>query len=304
MLAILSKLVVVVMIVMLVPTGLVLASQEAIPGDVTYPIKRGLEGVIVSVSSLHPATRAFFHADLTKRRFKEAIALIRRGSDASNTLVELVSQTQTAVDIIDKIPDASAKRVYIENLSTQIVEYKVSLKKIEDVKKITIEPASQPDTDNIPAEIKISTTEIYVTPKVESLPTPTPVTPKAITTTQPSPVIITPTTLPPTVTPTHPPPDEPTSTPRPTPLPTPPPTNIDECGSVGNTSHCLERILKKICDKNPDLQVCQSESTQIRRRAVPKSLNEDALNSAEIPMLEKSHDEIDEPEGKNKPKKR
>lgn len=310
MLAILSKLVIVLMVVMLVPTGLVLASQEAVPGDATYPVKRGLEGVIITLASVHPATRAFFHTDLTKRRFKEAIALIRRGRDASDSLVELVTQTQEAADIIDKIPDRVAKKAYIENLSTRIVEYKVSLKKLEDGGKVPevpavivpparTEPTLQPAIDNRPAEIKISqapksispTPEIYVTPKVESLPTSTPVKSEVITTTQPVPVI--PTTLPPTIIPTHSPSGGLTSTPRPTVLPTPPPTNIDECGRVGNTSDCLERILKRICDKNPDLQVCQSRSIQIRSRAVPKSLDADTQNSVEIPRLGEGQDEIE-----------
>lgn len=282
MLAILSKLVVVVMIAMFVPTGLVLASQEAIPGDATYPVKRALEGVIITLSSLHPGTRAFFHADLTKRRFKEAIALIRRGSNASNTLVELVSQTQTAVDIIDKIPDVSAKRVYIENLSTQIVEYQTTLKQFEDDEKIIVEP-TPPGIKISPTPESISPPEIYVTPKVESLPTPTPVRSGVIPTTQPTPAIITPTAIPPTVlppttTPTHLPPGEPTSTPRltstprPTVLPTPPPTNRDECGQVSNTPHCLERILKRICDRNPNLRVCKDGLHKSSNTVAPVSI--------------------------------
>lgn len=120
------------MIALSVPTGLVLASQDAVPGDKTYPVKRGLENVIVNLASLHPTTRAFFKTDMAGRRYKEAVALIRRGDQASSeSLVELVTQTQAAATDISQISDPEAKKQLIDNLSKQIVQYKTGLSQLE-----------------------------------------------------------------------------------------------------------------------------------------------------------------------------
>lgn len=140
MLALLSKALIVLMIVLLLPTGLVFASQNAVPGDMTYPVKRGLENVIVTAASLHPSTRAFFKTDMAGRRYKEAVALIRRGDVGSaQSLQELVLQTESAALDISQISDLSAKEQLADNLSKQIEGYKIGLSKLE-----TSAVASQP----------------------------------------------------------------------------------------------------------------------------------------------------------------
>ncbi len=143
MLGLLSKVLIVFMIAMLFPTGLVLASQDAVPGDRTYPVKRGLENVIVTLASVHPTTRAFFKADLSKRRYKEAVALVKRDDIQSQTsLAELVTQTEAAVDEIDKISDPKTKQELVQNLTEQIAEYQTGLNKLEN--PAPSQPASAP----------------------------------------------------------------------------------------------------------------------------------------------------------------
>ena len=130
--SLLSKALIVLMIALFVPTGLVLASQDAVPGDRAYPVKRGLENVIVTLASLHPTTRAFFKTDMAGRRYKEAVALIRRGDQGSSqSLTELVAQTQAAATDISQISDPTAKQQLVDNLSKQIVQYKAGLSQLE-----------------------------------------------------------------------------------------------------------------------------------------------------------------------------
>lgn len=132
MLALLSKALLVLIVALLLPTGLVFASQDAVPGDQTYPVKRGLENVIVRLAALHPSTRAFFKTDMANRRYKEAVTLIRRGDQASSeSLVELVTQTQAAAEDISQISDPSTKQQLVDNLSKQIVQYKAGLAQLE-----------------------------------------------------------------------------------------------------------------------------------------------------------------------------
>lgn len=130
-----SKLFLGLIVILLLPTGMVLASQDAVPGDSTYGIKRGLENVIAKAASVHPATRTYFKTDFSKRRFKEAVTLIDRGDNASNSLKELVSQTKSAADSMNDVSDKNLRKQFASDLSKQIDEYDKKLAKIEENKK-------------------------------------------------------------------------------------------------------------------------------------------------------------------------
>lgn len=134
------------MIALLVPTGLVLASQDALPGDSTYPLKRKLENVVIQLSSRHPVTQAYFGSDLSKRRFKEAVALIKRGDNASGSLNELVDQTQSAADSMKGISDSRLRKQMAANFSNQIDDYQKSLIQIEQEKKAKTKAIILPST--------------------------------------------------------------------------------------------------------------------------------------------------------------
>lgn len=187
MLALLSKALLVLMLVLLLPTGLVFASQDAVPGDRTYPIKRSLENVIVTLVSLHPSTRAFFKADMAGRRYKEAVALVKRGDvNSSNSLIELVTQTEVAAEDIGQIKDPKIKQELVDNLSKQIVEYKTGLAKLENqsppaapVLQPTSVPVAQPEAQqSVPPQ---PTVPVQQPPPASQQPfvTPPPVPPQA-----------------------------------------------------------------------------------------------------------------------------
>lgn len=190
---ILSKVFIVVIIVLLFPTGLILASQNASPGDNTYPIKRGMEGVFSSILSLNPITKAYFKTDLSNRRFKESIVLLKRNNTdktATNTsLVEMLSNTAQASADIKNVSDPGIKKQLTDNLSKQIANYRQGLSVVAKEKNqipanqitptpliptATIKPG-QPTPTRIPGQPSPTPTLIQVS--VTPTPSPTPPVP-------------------------------------------------------------------------------------------------------------------------------
>lgn len=171
-----SKIVAVGIIILLFPTGLVLASQNAIPGDMTYPIKRSLENAITAVVSLHPATSAYFKTDLSKRRFKETMALIKRGDNITRPLNDLVLQTKSAADSVKNLSDTARRKQLTDTLLQQIDEYNQSLSSYGSVKKpIVPSPTPVPvrglSAFEIVRQRKASQLQV-VTPKPTAAPVP------------------------------------------------------------------------------------------------------------------------------------
>ncbi|MFA5933515.1 MAG: hypothetical protein WCV81_04535 [Microgenomates group bacterium] len=163
---VLSKVLLVVIIILAIPTTLILASQNANPGDATYPVKRGIEGVLSSALSLTPVTRAYFKTDLSNRRYKESIVLLKKSSSdksVTNTaLIEMLNTTAQARSEINKVSDPVVKKQLSDDLSKQITVYKQGLLQVEQQKKQTT------------VEVVISPTIIPTTSITQRLnPTPT-----------------------------------------------------------------------------------------------------------------------------------
>ena len=232
MLALLSKALLVLMLVLLLPTGLVFASQDAVPGDRTYPIKRGLENVIVKVSSVHPTTRAFFKADMSKRRYKEAVALVKRGDTGSqSSLIELVTQTEAAAEDIGEISDPKVKQELVDNLSKQIVQYKAGLNKLETANiEPPVVPAAQPATQPVVQPVQ------QAQPPVQAV-QPTPLA-------QPTPITL------------------PSSPPVGGPAPVaPPPIPVAPSGSIRNTIDDLEAINERLHNLSKEIEKKKEEKS-------------------------------------------
>lgn len=94
-------------------------SQNALPGDLFYPAKRGMEDVLLAAASLNPATKASFHVDLASKRYSEAEKLLLARADAaglSDFVAEIEDSTE-ALDAIDsEIERERLKRKIIENI--------------------------------------------------------------------------------------------------------------------------------------------------------------------------------------------
>lgn len=112
------------------PAVLAVVSNNAVPGDTTYPIKRGLEDMIYAIASLNPNIKAWFASARSDRRFQEIAVLTAQGKVASQTLNELVEQTQTAANQINQVSDPAQREQLINQLSDSITKYEHGLSQI------------------------------------------------------------------------------------------------------------------------------------------------------------------------------
>lgn len=111
-------------------TLLILLSQNTVPGDLFYPVKRGLEGIVLAAASASPATRVAFRTDLTERRFKEAEKLLLAKADTSalNSFITEVQSTQAEIDALSNLLE---KEKTTEKLIAKIDDYQVKLTQLQ-----------------------------------------------------------------------------------------------------------------------------------------------------------------------------
>ena len=139
----LSIITLVLALVLFPPAALAVVSNNAVPGDSTYPIKRGLEDVIYAVASLNPNTKALFAKARSDRRFQEITTLLTQGKDASKTLNELVEQTRAAANQIDQVSDLTQRAKLTSQLSDSITKYDQGLSQVSQLRP-QASPAVQP----------------------------------------------------------------------------------------------------------------------------------------------------------------
>lgn len=90
-------------------TVLIFLSQDSIPGDFFYPVKRGMEGVVLAAASVNPATRVAFRTDLTEARFKEAQILAVLKSNAGGLLAFADEVQATQIEVTNLKNDTERK---------------------------------------------------------------------------------------------------------------------------------------------------------------------------------------------------
>lgn len=107
----------------LVPSGLIMASWNAVPGDALYPIKTGLEKTLVKITpSL--ALQSSLEMSYTERRLGETEALLADAFRAQETIQSLnnldaqVAQAQYAIESVsDPSQKAALAEKYIDTLA-------------------------------------------------------------------------------------------------------------------------------------------------------------------------------------------
>ncbi len=152
-------------LVFLIPTTLILASWNALPGERLYGLKRGLENVAFALTKDTPIATAF-SLKFTDRRFSEAnILLAQKGSTVGYTL--LVAEAKKTKDVIVEKNDSQSAAQLVQNIETY-------QKGIEE-KKLALE--SQPAVIPVPTQVTSATPRATAvqTPAV-STPIPQPIT--------------------------------------------------------------------------------------------------------------------------------
>lgn len=117
MVRIISLILVILMIVLFPPAALAYISQDAIPGDSTYPIKRTLEKGILFLSAITPQTKALFSVSASKTRTREIKKLLNKGDNAYDTLKELIAQNDVALQEIRLVSNAKQQQEYLASLA-------------------------------------------------------------------------------------------------------------------------------------------------------------------------------------------
>lgn len=243
-------------IVLFPPAALALVSNNAVPGDATYPIKRALEDGIFAVASLNPTTKAWFAAARSDRRFKEFTTLVAQGKKGGETLNELVEQTQVAANQIAQVNDEGQKQQLIEQLSQSIKKYDLGLQQVSssapsdttpfsyteavrDLPQVTAGPVQSESAPQQPTPVEVVSRPTIrpqpgqtLAPAVHPTPRPIPAPgggAGSTSTSQPTPAPTTPTPIP-----------------RPTPAPTPRPADADRQRQIDEARKKLEEIKKKL----------------------------------------------------------
>lgn len=168
---IIGVLVLILSFVLFPPATLALISNNAVPGDVTYPIKRGLEDVIFAAASVNPTTKAWFASARSDRRFKEVTILLSKGEKVEQTLEDLVTQTEIAAAQLNEVSNPQKKQEIINNLSAKIDNYNQVLKE-SNADILPEVPTQTPFPAPTATPASVASSAVSSTPR--SIPTPKP----------------------------------------------------------------------------------------------------------------------------------
>lgn len=103
-------------VVLTVPTFLILASWNALPGDRLYPVKTGLEDATILLLKGTSFGR-YLTITYTKRRFQEANRLLRSQFSTEGYLL-LIAQARESKELIVASDDATNARILARDITT------------------------------------------------------------------------------------------------------------------------------------------------------------------------------------------
>ena len=299
MVRLLSIISLILALVLFPPAVLAVISNNAIPGDSTYPIKRSLEDIIFAIASINPVSKAWFAAARTDRRFKEFTVLIAQGKGVTDTLNELVEQTQVTASQITQISDEGQKEKLVEQLVGSIEKYDKGLQQAQQtIASESLASNNQPQQVSTPVDLAPT-----AKPIVSSQPTPTPIvtvthptslptnapksspTAKPVATSKPNPT----TTPLPTKSPVY----SPVPTPKPLPTSTPvvitPPVS-DKQKEVEKAREDLEKIkekLKEVRKASTEQQANQKEKKEDNNKQQDNQNSSDKIKKKTVKQLTK-----------------
>lgn len=132
-------------------TVLILISQNTVPGDLFYPVKRGMENVVLVAASVSPSTRAAFRTDLTERRFNEAQKLLVTKADTKG-YGDFVTEVRAAKKEISSLSNPAEKTEKSQKLLARVQEYKAGLTQVQTQIQTTVQRYQSPVPTPTPSE--------------------------------------------------------------------------------------------------------------------------------------------------------
>lgn len=135
-----------------IPTILILASWNAIPGDTLYSVKSSLEDVALALTANTPVATAF-SVNFTDRRFTEAVKLLdREGSTVGyELLVAEAQQTQNMIIGKQDVKNGAQLIRKIEEYQAEIEEKQVEVQSLVSTPStVSLTPSPTPFVDPYP----------------------------------------------------------------------------------------------------------------------------------------------------------
>ncbi|MEX2007298.1 MAG: DUF5667 domain-containing protein [Candidatus Levyibacteriota bacterium] len=153
-------------------------SQNSLPGDFLYPVKRTVENTLLAAASASPTTKAFFQTDLADRRFSEAENLLLSQANTA-PLDDLVAQVESTEVSISNVSDPVKQEELTIKAIAQIETYQAKLTntsaQIQSSSSPFAEAPTQTQTDNTVSITSVPTaTQTQIVQVVTTTPTPTP----------------------------------------------------------------------------------------------------------------------------------
>lgn len=162
-------------LILLIPgTTLGYFAEKSYPGQALYPMKRGIEQMVLLVESITPYSRSTYLQTLASNRIQETSDLVAYGaSDTSiwgnESLDNVVFSVEEAQVAISQIKDPVAKQKATEQLSNSIHTYQQQLHQIDYTIQKNLLPTPTP-TPTIVTQQSNTNTNV----SESSSPTPTP----------------------------------------------------------------------------------------------------------------------------------
>lgn len=133
-----------VLLLLLLPgTALGYFAEQSLPGQTLYPVKRGIEAVVLAVESISPYARTNYLQSLTATRIQETNALVQEAAtsgnysniaiNSDNSFGSIVFSIQETVTSIQKIQNPQEKKIAAQKLAESIQQYQVQLQQMHYV---------------------------------------------------------------------------------------------------------------------------------------------------------------------------
>lgn len=145
------------------PAILAYISQDALPGDLRYPVKRLVENGVMTIASINPNTKAMFSVSQSNSRLKEMLAVAAKGEDTQSLIDEIIKQNEETVAEISRVSDVNRRQELIKEFQKNSKETQTKLAKAYQTQSASTAKAN--NTSN--TKQSTSTTTVNVVAKVE-----------------------------------------------------------------------------------------------------------------------------------------
>ena len=157
-------------------------AEKSLPGQILYPLKRGIEGVVLTMESISPYAKSMYLQTIANNRIQETSDLVAYAATTNSgdvfygasSLDGVVFSVTQAQDAINQINDPLVKQKAEQQLATSIHQYQTQLNQIDYTIQKHLAPTPTPipsEPISTPTPIPQNTNSQFPTPSTEPSPT-------------------------------------------------------------------------------------------------------------------------------------